>query len=355
MGRRHFVAGAAAALTAATTRVAVAADHLPALGRVAERSRALRPGLTTIEASFAQVAVVWHTGEPSCQVRAHGAAGWSRWHHLHRFTEGVGRVQGSDLVWFGDSDRVQVRRADSAATGVRLVLLDPAGRPGDAVRRTPNKAAATRSKKPKPPTSAPKPALFSRKRWGANEKWRNGGPRYNKTIKQVHVHHTATGNDYSRRDVPRLLRGIYRYHTKTLGWSDIGYNFLIDRFGRIWVGRAGGPGRPVRGAHTLGFNNTSVGIALIGTFTDEVPTDAAVGRLVRLAAWKLDKYDRDPRRKIRVRSQGSDLYREGKVVRLPVIDGHRDTNQTECPGEELYDLLPRIRKRVGKRMDRFHD
>ncbi|MEZ5096961.1 MAG: hypothetical protein R2731_13160 [Nocardioides sp.] len=64
-------------------------------------------------------------------------------------------------------------------------------------------------------------------------------PRYNRTIQQVHIHHTATGSDYKRGEVPKLLRAIYRYHTKTLKWSDIGYNFVVDRFGRAWVGRAG--------------------------------------------------------------------------------------------------------------------
>ena len=79
-----------------------------------------------------------------------------------------------------------------------------------------------------------------RRAWGANEKWRNGGPWFNRTIQQVHVHHTVNSNDYAPEDVPALLRGIYRYHTKNLGWSDVGYNFLVDRFG--------GTGRAARAA-----------------------------------------------------------------------------------------------------------
>ena len=146
------------------------------------------------------------------------------------------------------------------------------------------------------------------------------------------MHHTVTANDYRRSDVAGLIRGMYRYHTASLGWSDLGYNFLVDRFGRSWVGRAGGPARRVRGAHTLGFNNTSTGISVIGNFEDAAPTTEVINAIVRLAAWKLDREGGVPSGTVRVRSQGSDRYPAGTTPRLPVIDGHRDTNQTACPG-----------------------
>ena len=69
------------------------------------------------------------------------------------------------------------------------------------------------------------------------------------------VHHTVNANDYTRDEVPGILRSIYAYHTQSRGWSDVGYNFLVDRFGRIWEGRYGGVDRPVVGAHTLGYND----------------------------------------------------------------------------------------------------
>jgi uncharacterized protein with LGFP repeats len=200
---------------------------------------------------------------------------------------------------------------------------------------------------------APMPRIRSRKRWGANERWRSSAPRYNRTLKQVHIHHTAGTNSYKRRDVPGILRAIYRYHTRTMGWSDVGYNFFVDKWGRAWVGRAGGARRLVRGAHTLGFNRSSTGVAVLGNFEDRKPRAEVITMLVRLSAWKLDPYDRDARGRIRVVSQGSDLYPEGERVRLPVIDGHRDTNATACPGQHLYDLLPRIRARTANRVDRF--
>ena len=75
--------------------------------------------------------------------------------------------------------------------------------------------------------------------------------------------------------------------------------------------------------------------------------------IVQLAAWKLDKYDRDPGGKARVYSHGSDRYPAGRTVRLPVIDGHRDTNLTACPGAHLYEKLPNIRRRAADRVARF--
>ena len=150
---------------------------------------------------------------------------------------------------------------------MRLVLLPPASRPDDEL--SPRTAARRSTGTPK----APRPDIRTRKQWGADESWRDGSPRTNRTIEQVHVHHTVSGNTYSRKETAALIRGMYRYHTKSLGWSDIGYNFLVDRFGRIWEGRAGGIAQPVRGAHTLGFNDTSMGVSVIGNFEQAAPTD----------------------------------------------------------------------------------
>jgi hypothetical protein len=152
-----------------------------------------------------------------------------------------------------------------------------------------------------------------------------------------------------------MIRAMYRYHTRNLGWSDIGYNFLVDRFGRLWVGRAGGPRRAVRGAHTLGFNHASVGVAAIGNFETGSVGKPMIRALVRVAAWKLDAYDGRPRRKIWIRSDGSDRFRAGRLVELPTIDGHRDTNETACPGRALYRALPAVRRRTARRMRKFRD
>jgi hypothetical protein len=101
------------------------------------------------------------------------------------------------------------------------------------------------------------------------------------------VHHTVNANNYTRREVPAILRGIYAYHTQSRGWRDIGYNYLIDRFGRIWEGRYGGVTLPVVGAHTLDYNENSFGTSAIGNYQIARPTSAMLDAYARLFAWKL--------------------------------------------------------------------
>jgi hypothetical protein len=331
-------------------------DLLPRLSANRWRS----PRLPT--STHSMVAFTWQTTvrEPHIHIssRVDGVwQPWSRMHLLHDLPDqdsGEDRgVAGTELVWIGDSDGIQVRVAGGRPRDLTLVLLHPARRPSDApaiTRRGPVGSLDVRRAGTSQPV--PQPDMFSRQDWGADESWRDGAPRYNSTIQQVHVHHTVNSNDYSKTDVPALIRGMYRYHTSNLGWSDIGYNFLVDRFGRIWVGRAGGRSRPVRGAHTLGFNATSTGISVIGNYDLVAPTSATLHAIARVAAWKLARYGRHPKGGTNVVSEGSDKFRSGRIVRLPVIDGHRDTNDTACPGQMLYDELPRIRRRTKAIMDR---
>jgi hypothetical protein len=313
--------------------------------------------------TFSMVGATWRSGEPEPRVemspRVSGA--WQPWQampHLHRLTasaEDAG-TEGTDVVWTGPADGIRVRVRGHRPADLALVLLHPQALPTDATAQRRLSARVTTQahdlRRRKRRRNSLRPVLLRRRDWGAKKRWRNGKPTYNATIKQVHVHHTVNSNSYKRRDVPAMIRGMYAYHTKHLGWSDIGYNFLVDRFGRIWVGRAGGPGKPVRGAHTLGFNGKSTGVAVIGNYETAVPSKAVIGALARLAAWKLDMYGRNPRGHVRVVSEGSDRYRDGRRVKLPVIDGHRDTNQTACPGRHLYDALPRIRRRAKRRIAR---
>jgi uncharacterized protein with LGFP repeats len=317
---------------------------------------------------FSMVGVTW-TGARApgrVAVRWPDAAGhWGRWRTLPEQTDlpdgaEKARRHGTQPVWTGRRRALQVAVMGHRPAGLRLALMDTgptqattAAAP-TAARALGSGTATATAVAVRRPTSAPRPALLTRHSWGADPAWRNGSPRYVKRIKQVHLHHTATANDYAAGDVPGILRGIYRYHTHSLGWFDIGYNFLVDRFGRTWVGRSGGAAQAVRGAHTLGFNHESVGIALLGSFGKQRPTKRAMDAVVRLAAWKLDQYGGRPRRKVTVRSEGSDRFRAGTRVTLPVIDGHRDTNETSCPGQRLYDLLPRLRDRVGRRVNHYN-
>lgn len=369
----------AAATTAAEAAKGTTTDPLrlpPLEGGIAALDVALGPRLEATSAgahqterlittTFSMVGVTWRGGlhgAPVVHVRTRKGSGWSGWENLPLQmdlpddAEGNGR-HGTQPVWLGDATGVQVRLVGHRPKDLRLVLMDtgPAehvsgpetdsSEPGDLRGRL--------TARPRQWTRAPRPYYFTRDKWGANDAWLNGKPRYCRTLKQVHIHHTATGNDYTKGDVPGIIRGIERYHTQSLGWFDIGYNFLVDKFGRAWVGRAGGPRKLVRGAHTLGFNHVSMGVVVIGNFQIQEPSWASIVMVVKLAAWKIDYYNRNPLGKIWVKSQGSDLFKKGRVVHLPVIDGHRDTNQTACPGNKLYAKLPEIRQLAARRMRRF--
>ena len=97
-------------------------------------------------------------------------------------------------------------------------------------------------------------------------------PQYDKVIRAGIVHHTAGSNEYAPEDSAGIIRSIYEYHTRTLGWCDIAYNALVDKYGQVFEGRAGGMTRPVEGAHTGGFNRDTWGVAMLGNF-DEVRAD----------------------------------------------------------------------------------
>ena len=316
----------------------------------------LPAGTSRLETStYSMVAATWRGTAPRVAVRTGPGVSWQRLPVLEDgpsvgADEGVPGLRGTDLVWTGKATDIDVRVAGTGHRDLELVLIEPGDLASDVapVPSPARTAGRTRS------DSAPRPELRTRRDWGANPRWRNGRPHYLDRLKQVHVHHTATGNGYRRSDVPGLIRGMYRYHTQSLGWFDIGYNFLVDRFGRAWVGRSGGADRLVRGAHTLGFNEDSVGIAMIGTLTSRRPWRPAVATLTRLAAWKLDTYERDATGRVRVTSTGSDKYPDGRRVRLPVIDGHRDTADTACPGQRLYERIPAIRRRTQHRIDAFN-
>ncbi len=318
-------------------------------------------GTTRLETStYSMVAATWYGDAPRVSVRTAPGASWRRLPPLEDgptvgAAEGVPGLHGTDLVWTGEATDIDVRVTGTGHRDLELVLIEPGELASDEAAAAPDARQRTMlgSSTVAEEERAPRPDLRSRRSWGADNSWRNGRPHYNDRLKQVHVHHTATGNAYRRTDVPGLIRGMYRYHTQSLGWFDIGYNFLVDRFGRAWVGRSGGPARLVRGAHTLGFNHQSVGIAMIGTLESRKPWRPALSAVVRLAAWKLDQHGSDAVGRVRTTSTGSDKYRDGERVRLPIIDGHRDTNDTACPGQRLYDRLPSIRKRTQRRIDRF--
>ncbi|HZO48913.1 MAG TPA: FlgD immunoglobulin-like domain containing protein [Gaiellaceae bacterium] len=224
--------------------------------------------------------------------------------------------------WVGASDRIEYRLRGEV-TRLRAYLV-----------RSPVEQPATRTL-----AVAGSPPIVPRAGWSADESIRRSPPQYADALRFAVVHHTAGANDYTRAEAPAVVRGIELYHVKANGWNDIGYNFLVDRFGTVYEGRYGGVDRNVVGAHALGFNTGSVGVAVLGTYTSAAPSDAALASLAKLLAWRLDLAHVDPLGGVSVISGGSERFPAGIPVLLRTISGHRDTGLTECPGDALYARL----------------
>ena len=224
--------------------------------------------------------------------------------------------------WVGPSDRIETR-AIGRVSRVRAHLV------WTSERRLERRVLA----------STVAPAIVSRASWGASESIRRAPPSYATSIRGVTIHHTAGTNSYSRAQAPAIVKGIQLFHVQSNGWNDIGYNFLVDRFGTVYEGRFGGVDRNVIGAHARGFNTGSVGIALIGTHGSASPSTAALDAISKLIAWRLDVAHVDPIGRTTAISSGSERYRSGTRVLLRHVSGHRETGHTSCPGDVLFARL----------------
>nr|WP_231747319.1 N-acetylmuramoyl-L-alanine amidase [Auraticoccus cholistanensis] len=185
----------------------------------------------------------------------------------------------------------------------------------------------------------PRPALITRAQWGADESWRCGTNRLTSTVQAAIVHHTAGVNSYTKAESAGIVRGIYAYHTKTLGWCDVGYNVLVDKYGQIFEGRAGGLDKPVLGAHATSWNTDTVGVSFMGNYETAAAPAVMLEAGAQVIAYKFGIYGRDP--KSRVTLAGKTIYR---------ISGHGDVMQTACPGVNVRSKLSWMRDRVATLM-----
>ncbi|MWA10666.1 peptidoglycan recognition protein family protein [Streptomyces sp. BA2] len=201
---------------------------------------------------------------------------------------------------------------------------------------------------------AAQPHVVPRAEWLAGAVREPPPARYADRVQAVFVHHTDTPNSYDCADAPRTIRYLYAGQTGGRQWDDIGYNFLVDRCGTVYEGRAGGIERAVVGAHTQGFNQGSVGIAAIGTFTAGSPVPRAMTDAVAaLVAWKLGLSDVDPRSTVRLVSSNSlSKYPAGARVLFSSVSGHNDGYSTSCPGAALTAALPAIRETAARLQNR---
>ncbi len=217
---------------------------------------------------------------------------------------------------------------------VNAVLISPPQAPVDSL---PLPSAVTAPGVP--------PQIIPRAGWGADESMRCPNPQYDKGIRAGIVHHTAGSNDYAPEDSAGIIRSIYEYHTRTLGWCDIAYNALVDKYGQVFEGRAGGIDKPVEGAHTGGFNRDTWGVAMLGNFDQVPPTQIQLRNTARLLGWRLGLDHIDPKGTVVLASDGSSFskFPIGATPVLPTIFTHRDVGNTECPGNAAYAAMGEIR------------
>ena len=307
--------------------------------------RSASPGPTASRSPLGAIAVAVRT-------RTHGA--WTGWRTIpydpeHGPDPGSAEARrarpGTEPMLVGTVGRVQVRAVSKRPlpADMKLAVIGP----GRAAHTATERAALDtstmdgdngadsvfRAVDPQPVTGdsarlaaavfTPRPVIYSRAQWGADEAMRSKSSLHYGDVHAGFVHHTVNANDYTRAEVPGLLRSIYAYHVKSRGWSDIGYNYLVDRFGRIWEGRYGGIDRAVVGAHTLGFNDDSFAASAIGNYELVRPSQAVLQAYATLFAWKLSLHGVD-----------ASSTRQFVTTRwFQAINGHRDAAATACPGQ----------------------
>ena len=280
---------------------------------------------------FSMIGVKYRAGgdehEPALvRVRTDGV--WGEWFSAESGVHGPDPVTGeplasgsTDPIWVDEADAYEVDLPGDVSE-VEVVFV----REGDrTVQLTDGTAAAGAAARGGPPMNL-------RGSWGAAPY--RGSPDYGSHVGRAIVHHTVNGNGYSQGQVASMIRGIQAFHQGSNGWSDIGYNFIVDRFGTIWEGRQGGVRRPVIGAHAQNANTNTVGIAGLGDFSGAGPGSPMVNAIGNLAGWKLSLH--------------------GTTPNANTVLGHRNVGQTGCPGNGLYNQLPAIRSVAATNFDQQH-
>ncbi|WP_406830290.1 peptidoglycan-binding protein [Pedococcus sp. KACC 23699] len=310
-----------------------------------------RPRFTVAGISWASTTSL-SADDVTVQVRVKEAKGWTAWELLPVPDDGpeagtpesVGARLGTTPIVTDGGTGIQVRvdtPQGRTLPDLQVTTIDPGTSPADKdlTARTPAASASA---------AAAQPTIITRAQWGADESLR-GSKTLSSTIKAITIHHTAGTNDYTPETAAAQVRGIYAYDTQGLGWADIAYNFLVDKWGRVYEGRAGSITEPVRGAHSMGFNTDTMGIAAIGNYETAAAPAVMVDALARVAGWKLSQYGVSPTATTQLTSQGGTgaKFAAGTTVTLPTVHAHQNTSYTLCPGKYLYPQMSTIRSKAA--------
>jgi hypothetical protein len=303
-----------------------------------------RSGVLESPIAFLAVGANWPAGSGAqIMVRASSdGVQWSRWMRLRSASDTCDATatprDSSPLAFFENWDsRFLEYQIGPSTNDVKFVFVDPGHTPKrklDKIRNAARRPAAT----------ATKPDYISRIDWGSPDGDKARGTLSYSTVTHLIVHHSADG--FTGTDYPAWVRAIWRYHVFNNGWVDFGYNWAIDPGGNLYEGRAGGDN--VAGAHFSCQNSGTMGVVMLGTFTNALPTEEAMKTLTRLLAWKAGQREIDP--------LGRSLHRGMNAV-IDHISGHRDGNRlpgsctvTQCPGDKLYPALAQVRQSVAQEL-----
>lgn len=297
------------------------------------------------------VACSWQGETPdSIEVRALSVDGeWSNWFRLDPI--GDNETQATEAAWIGESVNVEIRSSlygEDVSDEITAHLIETSDETvtqenTEDLRNVTLFATGVSSYQP----GYKAPTVISRSAWGANESY--AGSTYTRDqTKGIFLHHTAGTNNYTRAQSAQQVRGMYVYHTRTLGWADLGYNVVVDKYGQIFEGRKGGLSKNVTGAHSLGFNRESFGVSVMGDYSSRNLPAAAIEAVSKIVAWKLGgTFNMNATAKTSFYNTTSGTrYAVNSTARLNIISAHRDVNYTDCPGSSYYKQIPAIRNRV---------
>jgi N-acetylmuramoyl-L-alanine amidase len=327
----------------ATARAPVDFEIAGHAGARASANGAVESSRIRTPREFNLVGMRWRgRAEPRIALRVRSQSRWSRWVKLAAHADhnpdplrGEPLSAASDPIWVGRADAVQYRMS-RRVPGLRLHFVDVGRRPRLRPARHRARGAA-----------APPFPYVTRAEWGASACPPRAAPSYG-SVEAIHVHHTVSLNDYTPEEGPAIVLAICRFHRNSNGWDDIGYQMLVDKYGTLYEGRAGGLDKAVIGAQAQGFNAQTAGISNIGDFSNVPETAEALNAIATYIRWKLPVHGQPLSGLVTLTSAGGSLtkYPAGTAVRLQRVIGHRDTGRTACPGTALYAQLDGLRDLV---------
>jgi len=347
-GARPVVADSDTVPLEAASGAQAAADGLPP----APTNEVQYKTISTEGGNLRVVGVTWNEidagADLTVQLRSLVDGAWTDWQAMEITSAQSadeapdGSRGGTEPMVVVDAQKIEVALAapaDAMPTDPEISVIDPGESPADGAAPVGSDvvsggAGAGNFTLPSVVRSAA-PRIFTRADWGADESIRTWRPQLGE-VTGVVVHHSAGANGYPQNAVPGIIRGIYQYHAVTRGWGDIGYNVIVDRFGRAWEGRYGGVANAVIGAHASGVNGTMFGISVLGDYDKVAVPDAAFQTVARVTAWKFANHG--------ISTSGTGKGKNNAPISRVV--GHRDVGSTACPGRYFYPRLGELKNLI---------